>query len=140
MTVSITDLIQSLRNDTAWQKVPIVLSDEDYHELIVKAIKRLFIDTGRASVYRDEFIVDDGTDAYLDYSIEIDEEAYILIIAKINFFQRVQTDVNTIVSYSTDALSITNADKPYAHIQDTISELEKERRIIYYKMSRYNLL
>lgn len=53
------------------------------------------------------------------------------------FFKKVQSDVNNIVGYTTDALSITNADKPYAHLQDTIGELEKERRIVFFKMVPY---
>ena len=45
----------------------------------------------------------------------IDEEAYILICAQIEFFRKVQSDVNNIVGYTTDALTVTNADKPYTN-------------------------
>jgi len=63
----------------------------------------------------------------------------VLICAQINFFKKVQADVNNIVGYTTDALTVTNADKPYVHLQDTIDKLEQERRIIYYKMVRFAL-
>lgn len=43
------------------------------------------------------------------------------------------------VGYSTNALTVTNADKPYANVKDTIEKLDNERRIVYYKMSRYAL-
>ncbi len=75
---------------------------------------------------------------YFDYDLPIDEEKYVLLIAQIMFFKKVQSDVNNIVSYTTDALSITNADKPYAHLQDTILNLENERRIVFYKMTSYS--
>ena len=51
-----------------------------------------------------------------------------------------RADVNRIVGYSTDAMSITNADKPYANISQTIAELSNRQRILYYKMTRFVLL
>lgn len=43
--------------------------------------------------------------------------------------------VNARVGYTTDAFSVTNADKPYLYISDTIKELKKERDIIHYKFA-----
>lgn len=60
-----------------------------------------------------------------------------MLVAQIGFFKKVQADVNNIVGYTTNALTVTGADKPYAHLQDTIANLENERRIVYYKMHRY---
>ena len=48
--------------------------------------------------------------------------------------------MNRIVGYTTDAMSITNADKPYANISQTIAELLNRQRILYYKMTRFTLL
>ena len=75
---------------------------------------------------------------YFDYTLPIDEEKYVLLVAQISFYKKVQSDVNNIVGYSTDALIVTNADKPYAHLQDTITSLENERRIVFYKMTNYS--
>lgn len=58
----------------------------------------------------------------------------------LGFYRRVQSDVNRIVGYSTDAMTITNADKPYANISQTVNELLNRQRILYYKMTRYVLL
>lgn len=69
-----------------------------------------------------------------------DEYEYVLTTAEISFYRRVQSDVNRIVGYSTDAMTITNADKPYANISQTISELLNRQRILYYKMTRFVLL
>lgn len=63
-----------------------------------------------------------------------------LTTAEIGFYRRVQSDVNRIVGYSTDAMSITNADKPYANISQTVAELTARQRVLYYKMARYTLL
>lgn len=72
--------------------------------------------------------------------LPIDEKHYAILSAKIEFFRRVQTDVNNIVGYTTDALTVTNADKPYVNLASTIDDLKEERRMIHYKMIRHALL
>ena len=83
---------------------------------------------------------DEGLLQSMPEDLAIDEKRYAILSAKIEFFRRVQTDVNNIVGYTTDALTVTNADKPYINIASTIEALEKERRIIHYKMTRHALL
>lgn len=145
MGTSITALAQQLMEIVRWQKTPEMLTPQQYEQMIVKAIKRLLIDTGRASTYsetllRKEVDADTGAEAtWIDLSFLIDEEAYILICAQIEFFRKVQSDVNNIVGYTTDALTVTNADKPYANLKDSLANLEQDRRITYYKMVRYCL-
>lgn len=152
MGTSITSLAEQLMDITRWQKTPEILPTSDYEKMILKAIKRLLIDTGRAPLYSEdkvEFIDTEVTDDDGNVTVEtsvnflmdflIDEEAYILLCAQIEFFRRVQNDVNNIVGYTTDALTVTHADKPYANLMDTIQQLEQERRIIYYKMVRFCL-
>lgn len=152
---SITDLAQELKEDTEWQKTPDDVSMESYEKMILRGIRRLLVDTGRASIYNESLIKDDDdidTDdifaldymngdmegnIFFDYDFQLDEIEYILLCAKIAFFKKVQSDVNNIVGYTTDALTVTNADKPYANLKDTIDDLQNERRIVFYKMVRY---
>ena len=130
-------LADELREATRWQKTPLPLSTDDYLAIIIRAIKRLYIDTGRASAFNTEMIIKNDDGIFFTEDLPIDEEAYVLICAQIGFFNQVKTDVNNIVGYTTNALSVTNADKPYANIKDSIEKLENERRITYYKMIRY---
>lgn len=148
MATSITALAELLKEDTAWQRTPEVIDQDQYESMVAQAIKRMYIDTGRASEYDSGWMKtaevenEDGEmeeQRVFDVDLKIDEEAYVLLLAKISFFKKVQSDVNNIVGYTTDALTVTNADKPYAHLQDTIADLDKERRIVYYKMVRYCL-
>ena len=136
---SITELAKDLQDAVAWQRTPEELFLFDYEKMIVNGIKTLYIDTGRAASFsRDMITVDDENEKVFSVTLPIDEEKYVLLIAQIAFFKKVQSDVNNIVGYTTDALSVTNADKPYAHLQDTISNLENERRIVFYKMTNYS--
>lgn len=135
---NISELANELKDATRWQKTPLPLSDNDYVSIIIRALKRLYIDTGRASVFNMDMITkNDDENVCFTEDLPIDEEEYVLLCAQIGFFNQVKTDVNNIVGYTTDALSVTNADKPYANIKDSIEKLENERRITYYKMIRY---
>lgn len=64
------------------------------------------------------------------------------VIAHANslFMRKIQTDVNNIVGYTTDAMAITNADKPYQYLAQTIAEYEIIERRLYYKMLAYTLM
>ena len=75
-----------------------------------------------------------------EIELTADEYEYALTTAEMGFYRKVQADVNRIVGYSTDAMTITNADKPYANISQTLAELANRQRILYYKMVRYTLL
>lgn len=147
---SITELAHELQEIVAWQRTPEEMFYEDYEKLVIYGIKTLYIDTGRAGAFNKNMIIvvlePDGNEEELETEpgtyflndLGIDEEKYVLLVAQIAFFKKVQSDVNNIVGYTTDALSVTNADKPYVHLQDTIGNLENERRIVFYKMTNYS--
>lgn len=123
-------MAQELKQRTEWQDTPVVLAEDDYLEIVRQAVRHLYVMTGRYTQY------DDKT----DISLSTDEYEYVLTTAEIGFYRRVQSDVNRIVGYSTDAMTITNADKPYANISQTVNELLNRQRILYYKMTRFVLL
>ena len=123
-------MAQELRQRTEWQDTPVELVNEDYLEIVRQAVRHLYVMTGRYTQY------DDSS----EIALSADEYEYVLTTAEIGFYRRVQSDVNRIVGYSTDAMTITNADKPYANISQTVNELLNRQRILYYKMTRFVLL
>lgn len=123
-------MAQELKQRTEWQDTPVELVHEDYLEIVRQAVRHLYVMTGRYTQY------DDSS----EIALSADEYEYVLTTAEIGFYRRVQSDVNRIVGYSTDAMTITNADKPYANISQTVNELLNRQRILYYKMTRYVLL
>ena len=80
---------------------------------------------------------EDGLLMSVSVDLYLDELQYAFLTAKISFFQQVQSDVNNIVGYTTDALTVTNADKPFQNLQQSIATLEQERRKVYYSMVRH---
>lgn len=139
--LNITKLALWLKEKTEWQETPVPLTGADYINMVIDGIERLFVDTGRSEQYDEEryTTIEDSGDYGYDAVFPLDERRYIQICSQINFFSKVQSDVNNTFGYSTDALTVTNADKPYANLKDTIGNLDNERRIIYYKMVRYTL-
>lgn len=138
--LNLTALADILKEKTAWQSTPAEVTDDQYLAMILRGLRRLFIDTGRAAEFdvMKLTMLDDNTYNY-DGAFLIDEEEYVLCCAEIDFFKKVQSDVNNAFGYSTDALTVTNADKPYVNLKNTIDDLENERRIVYYKMVRYTI-
>lgn len=123
-------MAQELKQRTEWQDTPVELVHEDYLEIVRQAVRHLYVMTGRYMQYDENTVI----------ALSADEYEYVLTTAEIGFYRRVQSDVNRIVGYSTDAMTITNADKPYANISQTVNELLNRQRILYYKMTRYVLL
>ena len=136
---NIDDLVEQLKEAVQYQQLPEPIEDEEYQQIVIHAIKRLYIDTGRAEVFSIDKIHEEDEQLVFDDDLIIDEEEYVMLICQILFFKKVQASVNNIVGYTTNALTVTGADKPYTHIQDTIANLENERRIVYYKMCRYTM-
>ena len=134
---SVTDLAAELANRVYLQRSEKEFTSEEYIQLIENAISRLYVDTGRALQF-DKFHFEDTGDAiYFSEDLKIDEKEYVLLIAEKAFLQIIQKDVNIITSYTTNALSVTGADKPYAHLADSIDKLEWQRRELLYRMIRY---
>lgn len=140
--LNVSKMAEWLKEKTEWQETPAPLTDKNYLNMIIEGIERLFVDTGRSDLYNEDLYVQiEGTEDYgYDYDFPLDERRYIQICAQMNFFSKVQTDVNNAFGYTTDALSVTHADKPYENLDSTLGKLEQERRIIYYKMVRYTLI
>lgn len=140
MGFSITKAITVLQDETSMQRTPKPITVGQYGDMVMKGIRRLYIDTGRALIYdSSNYRYDDEEGFMFGDDLPIDEQEYVMLCAQINFFKRVQTDVNNVTSYSTNAITVTGADKPYAHLKDTIEDLERRRRELYYRMVRYTM-
>lgn len=134
-----TELAAVVQEETAWQETPQALEDADYLRIVVRGVRRFFVDINHPEEYSITNWTKDEEGTFYDREFNVIEEEYIRILCKLEFFKRVQMDVNNRFGYQTDAITITNADKPYANLQNTIGDLEHERRIVFNKMVRYTL-
>ena len=133
-------LASRLFNRIEWQRVPDTVTREDLTEMIADAIRYLYVVTGRTEQFKDDmFTVSGGLYSTFSQTLLLDEQEYVLLTAEIGFYKKVQASVSDQVSYTTDAMSVAHGDKPFANIQQKLTDLERDRRIIWYKMIRYHL-
>lgn len=140
-----TDLIamtEKLVENIEWQLVPVDMTIDDCVPFVIDAIQYFYVMTGQANRYSDDLIIyqDEDTPAYFNADFQVDERLYILTTAQIEFYRKVQSDVSELMSYSTDAMTVANADKPYANLAGIINDLKGKQIEIWHKMTRYNLL
>ena len=142
MTTNLIELAEKFAREIEWQLVPDDLTLDDCVPFVLAGIQKLYVMTGRALSYRVELIIKDegGFPIGFNATFPLDEEMYILTYAKIAFYTKVQSDVNELESYTTDAMTVANADKPFRNLADMIADLKRELVEIWHKMPRYNML
>lgn len=140
-------LCERLYQKVEWQKMPISESPDEIQDMliycIVDAIEDLFVVTGRAGEYQDySYGIDEIYEkpTTFSYDLLLDEELYVLARAQIGIYSKVRTQYSDILGYTTNALTVTNADKPYQYLTGTITELENQLKVYYYKMVRFSHL
>jgi len=140
-------LCEKLYSKIEWQKMPLSMSTDEQEIMLVNAIvegiKDLFVVTGRAVTYYGfTYTEDPGTGLVSEFSYDLllDEEMYVLCKAQMEVFSKVRTQYSDILGYTTNALTVTNADKPYSYLTGTINELKDQLKIYYYKMVRFSHL
>jgi hypothetical protein len=124
-----------------WQKLPAAMTSKDKEKMIVDATKHaiedMFVVTGRQSEYAQYDYV---MESEFTYTLSLDEELYVICMAQVEIFKKCRAQYDDMLGYTTNALSVTNADKPFVYISNTIRELEDRARLYFYKMVRYSHL
>lgn len=138
----IESLAKTLFTRIEWQNVHDPVAMDDLCAYIAEAIRNLYVMTGRALRFSEDMLKKNEDDIYVSFSetLPLDEREYVILSAQIAFLRKVQTSVDDLTSYTTDAMSVTHGDKPYANLQQTITNLESQLRSIWYKMCRYHML
>lgn len=137
----IMKLANTLYTRIEWQNVPETVTQEDLTELIADGIRHLYVMTGRALTFdENKFIKEQDMYLWFVDDLPLDEKEYVLATAEIDMYRKVQTSVNELTSYTTDAMAVSHGDKPFANLQITIMDAERRREQIWYKMIRYHLL
>lgn len=140
MSFSIRRAVEILQDDTASQVLAEPITVGQYEAMILYGIRRLYIDTGRASLYdTGNYTVDEEEGLLFNEDLPIDEQEYVMLCAKINFYKRVQTGVNKAVDYGTNAIKVSGAKNQFGNIKQMLEDLENRRRELYYRMPRYTL-
>jgi len=129
---SLTDIKTELISSIKFQATPIPMTDDDYQNFTIQGVKRLYIDEG----IEDNFILDyDKTANTITRTLNLTEIEYARISSEISFRNQIKDDINAIVGYSTNAISITGANSPYKNAEATILLLENRLAKLAFKFT-----
>lgn len=131
MATSISDIKDQLINNTKLQKTPITLTDDDYMGLAILGCKRFYIDIGNESNWDSDYSSDTNT---LAKTLDIKQKDYCTLASEIEFFKSIRNHWSTMISYTTNALSVAYAYKPFEFIDKIINEKEIRLTDLFHKM------
>ena len=129
---SLIDIQNELVGNVKFQVVPIPMTLEDYASFTLQGVRRLYVDEGIEDSFLAEY---DKTTNTLSRNLSLTEQEYAWTCAEINFRNQIKDDLANITGFTTDALSITNADKPYANAKGTIQALEDRLSKLAFKFT-----
>ena len=140
-----TDLIEwskIIQRDIQFQELPSDQTLDDITPQILDSIEEFYVMAGQQDRYSEDLVVKDeeGTPIQFLADFKIDEKKFILVATKIKFFNLARSSVDFDTGYSTDAMSVSNRDKPFANLTQQIAELQGEYNKFWHKMTRYNML
>jgi len=133
MDVSITDLVEELKFNTRMQETEKPYTDEDYLNNVKHGIKLWFIYTQKASVYDKRAYYIQDEEMFYPYELDATATEFVLLQAMLDFYKQVSASYMGLMNYTTDALSVQHADKPYENAKHCMIAIEDKLRTVYFK-------
>jgi hypothetical protein len=135
MSTNVLEIRDSLKDNVKFyrQRTPIIYtySDSEYLKLTKKGIQKLYVDIGWTTWSTD--YVDAATPT-ISKDLTLVEKEYCLIASEIAFWNQCLSDWNTVVGYTTDALSITHTNKIGETVTETLERLRNDLSELFYKL------
>ena len=132
MSTLIDDIKDKLITNVRHQRTPATYTDDDYLTIAINGCRRFYNDTGLEGSWDEEYSDDDYT---LTRTLNILEQQYCVVASEIEFFTEILLNWNTLVSYTTNALSIANSNKPFEQFERIIDKKEKKLVELFQKMT-----
>ena len=139
---NIVEMAEELRSELGGQGISYPMHLENYVKIVVRAIKKFYVDINRPEQYDTTlYTTNEENQVCYDHEFALDEETYIYIVAKMMYFGIAATEQcgDNSKSYTTNALTVTNAKEGFLSIKQILGDLELERLRVYHKMVRYTL-
>jgi hypothetical protein len=136
MATSITSIRDKLKDNVRHQRTPTTYTDSNYLDLAISGCKKFYIDIGLESNWDSEYT--SGVSPTLSRDLNILETDYCIKASEIAFYKEVRAYWSTMVSYTTNALSVAYAFKPFEFFTSIINECEKELISLFQKMTEYS--
>ena len=129
---SLVEIQTALTSNVKFQVTPIAMVSADYLAFTIQGVKRLYVDKGAEDTFLTEF---NKTTNIISRDLSLTEIEYATICAELAFRNQIKNDINAIVGYSTNAISITGANSPYKNAEATILSLETRLSKLAFKFT-----
>lgn len=126
----LNSVVTQIKANFTNQRTPTTYSDADYLNFVITGFKRLYNDTGKEGDWSNEFSVDS-----LSRDLNLLELEYGSKCSEIEVLKNIRNAWNTLVSYTTNALTISNAFKPFEFLTKQINEHENHLIQIFHRMT-----
>jgi len=128
---SLTTIQTRLTEKVKYQETPIPLVAVDYKQFVIEGAQRLYVDGGLDSWDSDY----NALSFEINRKSDLTETEYIYIASQIAFFNQIKNYWTTIVSYTTDAISVTGANNIFKTINGNVTDLELRLSQLAWKFS-----
>ena len=144
-----TDLVklaQRLHRRIKWQEIPEEMTSADLIDILIDAIRMLYVISGRTFSFSDDMIVYEEnaetgeTTVTFSDDLALDEQEWLLLKGEIGFYNMAASNFDDLQSYTTDAMAVTHGDKPYKNIKSIIDDRQQELAVVWTRMVRFNQL
>ena len=114
-----------------FQETPIPLVDSDYLAFTVEGAQRLYVDAGLVSWTTDY----NQSLSQLNRDFDLIQKEYIFVASQIAFFNQIKNYWTTLISYTTNAISIAGASNVFKTINGNVIDLESRLSQLAWKFS-----
>lgn len=142
----LVNLAQRLHRRIKWQEIPEEMTSADLIDILIDAIRMLYVISGRTFSFSDDMIVyeEDAETGEMNVTfsedLALDEQEWVLLKGEIGFYNMVLSNVDDLQSYTTDAMSVTHGDKPYKNVKATVDARQADLAVVWTRMVRFNQL
>lgn len=133
-------MAQELQRKVRGQQTPIPYGPSDYENMILDGIRKLYLLTEQEMRYSDSLVLRTGMGIFFDADFSPTEREFIMVCARIAFFEETEMTVSAAVGYTTPVLTVTNADKPAANLRNMLGDLRSYQQELFHKLSPYAVL
>ena len=128
---SLTEIKTKLISKIKFQETPIALDDTDYISFTIEGAQRFYVDAGLDSW--DEDYIEESLS--LSRGFTLTEKEYILVASQIAFFNQIKNYWDTLLSYTTNAISVTGSANVFKSINGNVVDLESRLAKLAFKFT-----
>ena len=133
-------MAQELQRKVRGQQTPIPYEFADYENMILDGIRKLYVLTEQEERYDDTLILRTEEGMTYDADFSPTEKEFIMVCARIAFFEETEMTVSAAVGYTTPVLTVTNADKPAVNLRNMLGDLRSYQQELFHKLAPYAVL